>query len=216
MNKPKYNAYKPLLMTDGVQSWTRHEFDNTKAPTKDDLDKFKQALSAPNLHPIGRIEIMQARLDALETITPTIQIHIDAIRKIHADFLAKNPRTLESLDALEKQNDHWLKIQLIKDVLPLARKKVKANTDARTASQKVRKKDPMREAISRLMVQPKRDHQTFEAFLCAWMIDSVDGFSVKRTDDTYLVSDENGELSTVAYKIGSLRNLYSKAEKVNR
>ena len=87
----------------------------------DDWEKFKQVLSDPNLHPIGRIEIMQAHLDALENITPTMQIHVDAIRKIHVEFMETETRTLESLDALEKQNEHWLKIQLIRDTLPAAR-----------------------------------------------------------------------------------------------
>jgi|GEM_PF-3692857 len=202
MSKPKYNAYKgEILMTDGVQTWTRHEFDHTKVPNNDDWAIFKQCLSAPHMHPQGRIDLMRARLEALENITPTMQLHIDAIRKIHVDFLAKNPPTLESMDALEKQNEHWLKIQLISKVLPLARKKVKANTDARIASQKKRKKDPMRAAIIEAMSPYKCDYQTFKDFMRRWEIDHIGGLTITTTTDAkkFVVNDENGNLGEKVY-----------------
>jgi hypothetical protein len=197
-------------MTDGVVSWTRHEFDHTKVPTKDDWGKFKEDLSEPHQHPLGRIEIMHARLDSLKNITPTIQLHVDAIRKIHADFLATKPVTLESLDALEKQNDHWLKIKLISEVLPLARKKVKANKDVRIAAQKERKKDPMRAAIIEVMVPSKRNHESFHTFMQSWGLNQINGLSVKRIDsEKYFISDENGDIETATYKRSTLQKMYS-------
>jgi len=94
----------------------------TKAPTKYDLEKFKQWLSARQRHPLGRIEIMQERLDALEKITPAMQHHIDAIRKIHADFLAKNILTIDAIEALDyAQGLHWNNLVMKRDdVIPYA------------------------------------------------------------------------------------------------
>jgi hypothetical protein len=122
MKKPRLNAYRRVWMTDGVQRWTRYEFDSAVKWTKDDCEKFMQALSAQA--PQTRIAVMQARLTELKSVAPTVQFHIDAIRKIHAEFLAINPPTLESLEALDRQNEHWLRIQLIQSVLPAARESV--------------------------------------------------------------------------------------------
>jgi hypothetical protein len=124
MKKPRYKAYKPVLATDGVKCWTRHTFDDTVKWTNDDCEKFAEVFSAKGVSPIGSIEIMQERLAALENITPTIQLHVDAIRQIHAVFFATKPITLDSLAALDKQNEHWRSIWLIQDVLPVVRESV--------------------------------------------------------------------------------------------
>ena len=68
---------------------------------------------------------MQARLDALGTdLTDPIKLHVDAIRRIHAQ-VPRTPSgapTHEELNLLHEADHLWLKIMVLRDLVPLAKK----------------------------------------------------------------------------------------------
>lgn len=118
--KPRYNAYKPVMMTDGIQTWVRDTFDMSKPMTADDLAKFKEDHGSPK----ARITAMQARLDALKNVTPEMRLHVDAIRAIYASMphaLTQGVRNNAEWLELRHADELWAKIMILRDVMPLAR-----------------------------------------------------------------------------------------------
>lgn len=80
---PKFNAYQPIAVGDGIVVATHHTFDSTLPFTADDQAALEKYCDEGT--PRCRILTMQARLAALEPITnPYIQAHADTIRTIHA------------------------------------------------------------------------------------------------------------------------------------
>lgn len=121
-----YNAYKPVTVTDGVKTWTEHTFDNTVPWTNDDCAKFLGGTE--RLGPYERIEDMRAMLSTLPTDNNLITMHADAIRAIHAEVTAPPIGfTRERLDRLDQASEHWSKIMVIRNVMPLARQGARAS-----------------------------------------------------------------------------------------
>lgn len=118
-----YNAYKPVLMSDGIQTWIKHTYDNTVPWTKDDEAQFIEGLS--RLGPYERIDDMQAMLATLPTDNPAITLHADAIRAIHEEVQAPPVGfTRERLARLDRASELWAKIQIIRDLMPVVQEAV--------------------------------------------------------------------------------------------
>lgn len=126
----KFNAYKPVKMTDGIQTWIDHRFDMT-AMTPDDFDAFHAIDNSPEF----RIKEMAARLDTLAVTTPAIAAHVAEIRAIHDRVRPMLGRLKnEHLDLLKQADHMWSNIMVLRDMMPRAAKGVaygKAQADRR-------------------------------------------------------------------------------------
>lgn len=118
MSKKQCRAYKPVTVTDGITSWTKHTFDNTVEWTPDDFEKFKSGMVT--LTPHARITRMQAYLDNLENVTPAIKLHVDAIRAIYAGLDNHYNVDEKGLYELDRAEWLWKKIIILRDVMPRA------------------------------------------------------------------------------------------------
>lgn len=118
MSKPNYRAYKPVNMTDGLHNWVQATFDKTVEMTPDDMEKLATVINGHS--PNARLTRMQARLDGLQNITPAIKLHADAIRSIYAGLVNYFSVNREGLDALDKADDLWVKVMVLRDLLPKA------------------------------------------------------------------------------------------------
>lgn len=118
MGEPKYRAYKPVNMTDGILTWVQHTFDNSIEMTPDDEEMFVAMLEG--LSPEERIRTMQANLDGLQNFTPAIKLHADAIRAVHAGLDNHFSVNREGLASLQRADDLWAKIIVLRDVVPKA------------------------------------------------------------------------------------------------
>lgn len=144
MTQPKYRAYKPVDMTDGLQNWIQHTFDNTVEWTTDDEKMFVDV--SINLTPNTRITSMQARLDSLKNITPAIKVHADAIRAIHDGLDNHFSINYEGMIGLQRADELWAKIVLLRDLLPKAITGEKFTRGRRSGTG-----GPIRKAIARLL-----------------------------------------------------------------
>jgi hypothetical protein len=117
--KPKYKAFKPITVTDGILTFTKLTFDNTVPWTPDDCERFKTMLDAAA--PRARIKAMQAKLESVTDTNPAIQMMADEIRAIHANVKSHHSLTREDLDELGRTEQLWQRILIVRDVIPLAR-----------------------------------------------------------------------------------------------
>ncbi len=121
MTDSKYRAYKPVTMTDGIRTWVQNTFDNTVPWTPADEERFKKSVYGAT--PNARIVAMQAQLNLLQNVTPAIKLHADAIHAIHAGLSSHFSITSwAEHEAMDKADDLWSKILILRDVMPLARK----------------------------------------------------------------------------------------------
>jgi hypothetical protein len=76
-------------------------------------------------------------------------------------------------------------------------------------------KSPMRGAILKAMKPYKKDFQAFKSFMQSWEADAINGLRLTEVNDTqsYIVSDENGDLGQKTYKRDTLEVMYSLSEK---
>lgn len=130
-----YNAYKPVLVSDGIQTWVKHTYDNTVPWTKDDEAKFIEGLD--RLGPYERIDDMQAMLATLPIDNPAITLHADAIRAIHREVQAPPVGfNRERLARLDKASELWAKILIIRDLMPVAREAATQKAERKVMNQK--------------------------------------------------------------------------------
>lgn len=154
---PTYNAYSEEKVTDGIQVWTRYNFDFTKTATQDDLKAFEKSFSQGG--PLSRIESMEEKLTKLENVTPSMQLHIDAIRVVHAKV--QEPPfgfTRERLLMLDQADSHWLKIMMLRDIIPAAQKGAKySKTQSEIASAPRKMTELQQKSIAKEYWQRKAD-----------------------------------------------------------
>lgn len=208
-----YNAYKPVLVSDGIQTWVQHTYDNTVPWTKDDTAKFIEGHD--RLGPHERIEDMQAMLATLPTDNPAITLHADAIRAIHREVQAPPVGfNRERLAELDRASEHWGKILIIRDVMPVARKGQASLDQSRQASLQPRAKKPFTQAVRNAMGEGKKDNQDFKTFMQMWRLGHINGLTIKAIEsgDRYIITDEDGDLGNKAYGWGTLEKMYSQKD----
>ena len=74
---------------------------------------------------------------------------------------------------------------------------------------------PIRDAIMKAMKPHKKDFQAFKSFMQSWETDAINGLRLTEVNDTqsYIVSDENGDLGQETYRLGTLEVMYSQSDK---
>jgi hypothetical protein len=146
IKQKRFNAYSEKQVSDGIQSWTERNFDNTKKPTPDD-ERALEAMLCAMPGPMERIDVMRSNLANLSDIDSYMQVHIDAIRKIHTQVTSP-PHLFnrEGLFLLDRADDHWLKISLLRHVIPTAKKGAKFSPGRQVGSG-----SPVRKAIRVLL-----------------------------------------------------------------
>lgn len=130
-----FNAYRPVLVSDGIQTWVNHTYDNRVPWTKDDEAKYIEGTYQQG--PYERIDIMQAMLANLPTDNPAITLHADAIRAIHREVQAPPAGfDLERLARLNTASELWTKILIIRDLMPVAREAATQKAERKVMNQK--------------------------------------------------------------------------------
>lgn len=76
-------------------------------------------------------------------------------------------------------------------------------------------KSPLKAAITKAMRRHKPSCESFKTFMQMWCMGSIDGLSAKTLDhkDSYVISDENGDLGEQVYAWGTLQQMYSDKKK---
>lgn len=120
MSKPdeKYMSYRPVITADGLVQWIKHTFDCTVEMTPSDIELMQQLMMACS--PNARITKMQSNLDGLKNTTPAIQTYADAIRAIYAGLDNHYSVDWDGSQALARAEELWIKIVLLRDMLPKA------------------------------------------------------------------------------------------------
>ncbi len=121
--EPKYRAYKAVKMTDGLQTWIDARFDMQQPLTAGDWEALRAMLESTS--PQNRIAAMEARLATLGKSTdPTIRMHVAAIRAILRKRLSVQATagiaSRADLDLLKEADHLWVKIMVLRDVVPKA------------------------------------------------------------------------------------------------
>lgn len=140
MTKRK-NAEPPAIavkvVTDGIRVRTQYTLlDGTGAAMK----QFAKVWGNDDI-PKDWIEALEEKLGRLENVTPAIQLHVDAIRAIHAQIPSTSGR--EQTWLLTQAQQHWTDIMLLRNVMPKARqakKREKQLTEFAAKGNKARKK----------------------------------------------------------------------------
>lgn len=119
MKNPKYRAYKPVMVTDGIFTWQQDSLDNTVGAWTDaDIDKFQAGIQS--CAPFDRIATIQARLDSLKKPTPGVEMYADAIRTILAGLSNHHSLNLKEARGLAEAEMLWDKLIIVRDVMPKA------------------------------------------------------------------------------------------------
>jgi len=127
MTKPKHNAYRPEQVTDGIVTWTRKHFDMTKPFTPADQAEMVKMLMAGA--PAARLESLARRIEAVaDHPDTTIQMHVASIREsLDALSSLRSGRTAtrDEMDRLNQADQQWIKVLILRDAIPLARRGAK-------------------------------------------------------------------------------------------
>lgn len=75
-------------------------------------------------------------------------------------------------------------------------------------------KSPFKEAVLAAMSNEKSSSQDFKTFMQRWRLGHIGGLTIKSTagSDSYIITDENGELGQKTYTWGTLEKMYSQIE----
>lgn len=139
---------------------------------------------------------------------------------LRSELPYKFKRYFDDTEALEMAvQRYWLALHVVRmniTGVALEQKDVRRKTQSKVAAKAPRPgaKSPLRAEIAIAMRSHKSDCANFQTFMSMWSNQHLNGLTIKTFDhkETYVITDENGDMGEKRYAWGSLEAMYSQAK----